>query len=190
MNGEYLIDRNRITSYSHLVIVEVDQSLYYFKKKLQELIETIPKAKFIAVSNHNCFDDWINLYQWGVSGYVIADQIEEELGKSIFHVRERGIYLPNQLHAQFLTELFKLRDQKKPRYQMLLNKDIARQIFSERECDVYELMIQGKSAQEISKVLYISLSTVNDHTDAIFKILRVNNRARAIVEGIKIGLVY
>lgn len=50
-------------------------------------------------------------------------------------------------------------------------------IFSEREKDVAELILQGKTAQETADHLFISLSTVKTHIQHIYEKANVHNRA-------------
>ena len=50
-------------------------------------------------------------------------------------------------------------------------------IFSEREKDVAELILQGKTAQETADLLFISLSTVKTHIQHIYEKADVHNRA-------------
>lgn len=58
--------------------------------------------------------------------------------------------------------------------------DISIYSFSRREKEVFQLLIQGKSNQEISDSLSISLSTVKTHVSSIFVKMDVKSRAQAI----------
>jgi DNA-binding CsgD family transcriptional regulator len=51
---------------------------------------------------------------------------------------------------------------------------------SDREREVYELMLQGRSNPEIARALYISGSTTKVHVRHIFEKLGVRNRAEAV----------
>lgn len=184
-----MIERDKIDLHEKIFIIGAENCCYDIKELLDKIKCEIPNVKVIAISNNNCSEDWLNLFQWGVDGYIREEQIEGELITAITQVNKNGTYLPKNYHARLIKEVVRLKEKHPPHYAMILNKAVASQLFSRRECDVFELMIQGKTAEEMSKILYISLSTVNDHTDAIFKILNVNNRISAIVTGIKVGLV-
>lgn len=53
-------------------------------------------------------------------------------------------------------------------------------LLSEREIEVLELICKGLSNKEIAEKLFISLSTVKTHINNIYKILDVKNRREAI----------
>lgn len=58
-----------------------------------------------------------------------------------------------------------------------------------RERDVLRQLALGRSNQEIAEALYISSETVKTHVGHLFGKLRVDNRAQAIVQALKRGLV-
>jgi DNA-binding NarL/FixJ family response regulator len=58
---------------------------------------------------------------------------------------------------------------------------------SPREREVYELMIQGRTNDEIARSLFISLSTTKVHVRHIFEKLGVHSRAEAAAIDLNIG---
>ncbi len=59
-------------------------------------------------------------------------------------------------------------------------KDISKYNLSQREIEVFDLLILGRSNQEISEVLHISLSTVKTHVSNIFIKMDVKSRAQVL----------
>jgi LuxR family maltose regulon positive regulatory protein len=59
---------------------------------------------------------------------------------------------------------------------------------SEREIEVFKLLEEGLSNQEIAARLYISMNTVKAHLKSIYGKLGVNNRVQAISKGRNYGL--
>jgi DNA-binding NarL/FixJ family response regulator len=65
----------------------------------------------------------------------------------------------------------------------------ARQLLSEREMQILQLIAGGLSSNDIAHELSISVPTVNTHVRNIFTKLNVRNRAQAIHVGISHGLI-
>ena len=60
---------------------------------------------------------------------------------------------------------------------------------SEREKEVLNLVIEGKTNPEIADILFISIHTVKAHVCSIIEKLKANGRTNAAVLGIKYGIV-
>jgi LuxR family maltose regulon positive regulatory protein len=59
---------------------------------------------------------------------------------------------------------------------------------SEREMEVFKLLENGLSNQEIAEQLFISMNTVKAHLKSIYSKLEVSNRVQAIAKGREIGI--
>jgi DNA-binding NarL/FixJ family response regulator len=60
---------------------------------------------------------------------------------------------------------------------------------TERELQVLQGMVQGKSNGEIGRELYLSQDTIKTHTRRLFRRLGVGGRAEAVAQGIRQGFV-
>ncbi len=60
---------------------------------------------------------------------------------------------------------------------------------SGREKEVLSLIAKGYSRPEVAKLLEITLNTVAGYTKAIYQKLNISNRAEAVVEAVKLGLI-
>ena len=64
---------------------------------------------------------------------------------------------------------------------------MKKKILTDREQDVFELLIKNKTTTEIAKLLHISEKTVRNHVSNAIQKLGVKGRAQAIIELIKLG---
>ena len=64
---------------------------------------------------------------------------------------------------------------------------MKKKILTDREQEVFELLIKNKSTFEISKKLNISEKTVRNHISNAIQKLGVCGRSQAIIELIKLG---
>ncbi len=60
-------------------------------------------------------------------------------------------------------------------------------ILTNREKEVFELLVLNKTTKEISEFLGISEKTVRNHISNVMQKLNVSGRAGAIIELLKIG---
>lgn len=60
-------------------------------------------------------------------------------------------------------------------------------ILTKREQEVFRLLIQNKTTEEIAKVLNISEKTVRNHISNAMQKLGVKGRASAVIELLKLG---
>jgi DNA-binding NarL/FixJ family response regulator len=59
-----------------------------------------------------------------------------------------------------------------------------------RECEVLDAMAGGLANKQIADELGISSNTVKFHTSSIYQKLHVTNRAEAVAQGIRRGLLH
>ena len=64
---------------------------------------------------------------------------------------------------------------------------MKKKILTDREQEVFELLIKNKTTTEIAKLLHISEKTVRNHVSNVIQKLGVKGRAQAIIELIKLG---
>lgn len=68
--------------------------------------------------------------------------------------------------------------------QTTASPDITEKL-SERERDVFTLLVEGQTDQEIADKLFVSLNTVKTHVKSIYKKLEVKNRLEAVTLAMK-----
>ena len=62
-------------------------------------------------------------------------------------------------------------------------------ILTEREHEVFELLVLNKSTKEIAQILNISEKTVRNHISNTMQKLGVKGRCNAIIELLKLGAI-
>ena len=62
-----------------------------------------------------------------------------------------------------------------------------KKILTDREKEVFELLILNKSTKEIAETLFISEKTVRNHISNAMQKLGVKGRAGAVIELLKMG---
>lgn len=63
----------------------------------------------------------------------------------------------------------------------------AKPLLTNREREVFELLVQDKTTKEIAKQLFISEKTVRNHISNVMQKLGVKGRSQAVVELVRLG---
>jgi DNA-binding NarL/FixJ family response regulator len=140
-----------------------------------------PQIKVILLTNYDDEDYVTEAIKAEVDGYVLKDVKKGDLVRIIRSVLEGHAYIdPSVTHTVFRqlkgSEVHK-------RYH-------ARPVLSQRELQILECVVEGKSNQEIADAVYLSLETVKSHLKNIYQKLGVCKRSQAINTAIKEGLVH
>lgn len=71
---------------------------------------------------------------------------------------------------------------------MSSGKDMrVKSLLTNREREVFELLVQDKTTKEIAAQLFVSEKTVRNHISNVMKKLNVKGRSQAVVELVRLG---
>jgi DNA-binding NarL/FixJ family response regulator len=130
-------------------------------------------------------DDDENLFEAiksGAQGYLIKDVKGQQLFDALEGVARGEAAFSGMIAAKILREF------RKPGTDGDDGFEIAEPL-TERERDVLQLLVEGKSNQEIAQSLILSESTVKNHLRNILGKLHLRNRIQAAVYAVRQGLV-
>ncbi|WAH38936.1 helix-turn-helix domain-containing protein [Alicyclobacillus dauci] len=63
----------------------------------------------------------------------------------------------------------------------------VKSLLTNREREVFELLVQDKTTKEIAAQLFVSEKTVRNHISNVMKKLNVKGRSQAVVELVRLG---
>jgi two-component system, NarL family, nitrate/nitrite response regulator NarL len=112
----------------------------------------------------------------GAAGYLTKDADARELCDAITAVARGRTVLSPELQAGVADEI----RQRSPR---------RRPLMSERERQTLVLIAEGLSAPEIGRALHLSTATVKTHLQHVYEKLGVSERAAAVAEAMRRGLL-
>jgi len=117
-----------------------------------------PSIKIIIITMHRA-----NIYidkalKLGVKGYLFKENVVEDLVLALKRV-ERGEYYISSKATEYLVE--KVAQEKE--------HNLGGIILSEREKDILRLVVEGKTAKEIARLLFISPRTVENYKNTLLK---------------------
>ena len=130
-----------------------------------------PKARVIVLSTYGGDEDIFRAFQAGARAYFLKDIKGQDLVNAIRAVRAGQRPLPPEIAAR-------------------LAERIPRSELSPRELEILKLISKGGSNKEIANSLNISEGTVRVHASNIFAKLGCSDRAQAVTEAYKRGIIY
>jgi two-component system nitrate/nitrite response regulator NarL len=112
----------------------------------------------------------------GAAGYLTKDADARELCDAITAVARGKTVLASELQAGVAGEI-------------RLRAPHDRPVMSERERETLTLIAEGLSAPQIGRTLHLSTATVKTHLQHIYEKLGVSERAAAVAEAMRRGLL-
>jgi two-component system NarL family response regulator len=130
-----------------------------------------PDARVIVLTTFDLDEDIFRAMDSGAKSYLLKDTPENELAETI-----RAVHAGQEKLAPKLAERLALR-QKRPE-------------LSQREMEVLQLLVRGRSNKEIGSSLFITEDTVKAHLKTLFVKLGVQDRTDAAITAIRQGIVH
>ncbi len=131
----------------------------------QKISGLYPDVKILILTQHNSREFIIPMLQAGASGYILKKSGGRELINAIREIDEQGAFIEPEITRQILDD-YSLSNDGTP------DTDIH---LTQREKDVLNLVVSGKSNKEVAYQLGISPKTVSVHRSNIMKKLNVHN---------------
>jgi two-component system, NarL family, nitrate/nitrite response regulator NarL len=112
----------------------------------------------------------------GAAGYIAKDADRAEICEAIRSVARGRTVLSTAVQSTMAAELRQRRSG-------------AHALLSPREHEILELLATGASTPAIAARLYLSAATVKTHLHHLYEKLGVSDRAAAVAEGLRRGLI-
>jgi two-component system nitrate/nitrite response regulator NarL len=114
--------------------------------------------------------------QEGAAGYLSKDARRAEIVEAVVDVARGRTVVPPELAAGLAGEIRMRAQAQGP-------------ALSERERQVLQAFARGMSVPQVAAELFLGVSTVKTHTQRLYEKLGVSDRAAAVAEGMRRGLV-
>jgi DNA-binding NarL/FixJ family response regulator len=138
---------------------------------IRRISECAPSVKVVALTASTDEARMMGALRAGAAGYVRKDAEPEVLLAAVRAVARGKTYIDPSVSRQILRATAP-------------NEDLT-----PREIEVLRQLALGRSNKEIADALFIGDETVKTHVGNVFAKLQVENRAQAIVQALKRGLV-
>ncbi|MDH5655548.1 MAG: response regulator transcription factor [Spirochaetia bacterium] len=142
----------------------------------RHLKKSQPSIKIIMLSRHDNEEYVKQLLKFNINGFVLKEEAGDDLLKCIESVMNGKTYLSPRIESQLSGDSSS-------------SKDSPFISLTNREREILKLIAEGKSSEEIAKILNISSRTVKVHRANMMKKLNVHKVADMVKYAIKAGMV-
>ncbi|MFL6557710.1 MAG: response regulator [Bacillus sp. (in: firmicutes)] len=175
-----------------VVIMDINMPQKNGVEATRELVAKYPDTKIIILSIHDDENYVTHALQTGAIGYLLKEMDADALIEAVKVVAEGGSYLHPKVTHNLVNEYRKLAaGVARSGGAYLQTMEIRRplHLLTRRECEVLQMLADGKSNRGIGEALFISEKTVKNHVSNILQKMNVNDRTQAVVVAIKNGWV-
>ena len=134
------------------------------------------EARILGLSSYNDREFISELLTYGASGYLLKDEVPEEIVHAVRGVAHGEVGWVSRKVAALLS-------------QILVKEQDGGPELTPRELKVLNLVVEGKTNNQIGMALGISPKTVEKHLHVIFQKLGVVSRVEAAIMAVRENLV-
>ncbi|ASN04718.1 response regulator [Virgibacillus necropolis] len=154
------------------------------------LIRHHPDTSVIILSIHDDESYVTHALKTGAQGYLLKEMDSDSLIEAIKVVSDGGSYLHPRVTHNLVQEFRRLaKESTSNRSEIGADYRKPLHLLTRRECEVLQLLAEGKSNRGVADSLYISEKTVKNHVSNILQKMNVNDRTQAVVSAIRKGWV-
>ncbi|MCU0495302.1 MAG: response regulator transcription factor [Chloroflexaceae bacterium] len=138
--------------------------------------EQAPTVRILILTAHKDDAHVQSLLTSGVAGYVLKDEVTEQVVNAIHTVAQGGTWF-SQVITEKIVEWGRT------------GTGLPSGVLTAREREILSMVTEGKTNQEIAYALNISEKTVEKHLSEVFSKLDVRSRVKAAVYAVRAGIV-
>ena len=136
------------------------------------ILERLPHQDIIMLTTYEEEDVILEALCSGACSYISKKASLDEIVEALRIVANGGSYMSPSIAREIVNHLMGGRVSKAS-------------ILSDRQKEILEKLVDGKSYATISSELFISIETVRSHVKKLYKVLQVNNKTEAITQYMK-----
>ena len=142
----------------------------------REISGSSPKTKTILLTQHDESQYIREALEAGVKGYVLKNQVANDLLLAIRQVSRGQVYLSPGVSSAVMEA-----------YQSKAEK--SKNLLTHREREVLQLIAEGKSTKDVASLLGISVKTAESHRTRLMQKLDIHETASLVRYAVRRGIV-
>jgi two-component system, NarL family, response regulator NreC len=184
-NGRAAVEQ-AIAKEPDLVLMDVGMPELNGLEATRQLKKYSPDTKVLVLSGYDNDEYVREIVLSGANGYLLKNAAPEELLRAIIAVSKGQTFFSPSL-SDVVAESRKTRST--PGSSEVSKNSGGKARLTQREREILQLIAEGKSHSQISRLLHISIRTVDTHRNNILKKLGLHDAASLVTYAIKNNIV-
>lgn len=143
-------------------------------RAIQQLVENRSPSRVLVLTTYDQDSYVLPAIEAGATGYLLKDAPREDLLRAVQAVANGETVLSPSVAGRLVHQV----------------RQPTREVLSQRELEILKLVADGTTNREIARTLFISEATVKTHLLHIYEKLNVPDRAAAVGEAYRRGLLH
>lgn len=177
-NGQEVLDILENDTSFDMIFMDIEMPVMDGIAATRIIMDKYPEKKVIVLTMFTHARYIIELYDIGVTGYIIKNTDAVELTRALKLAHEGEQYYSKDVHESLFKTLLTRSKQKK-------DVMIGQEKISEREIEIMKLICEQHSTEEIAEKLFLSPLTVKRHRQILFDKTKSKNLAGLVVYAIR-----
>ena len=178
--GEEMWKAIRTHGKPHIVLMDVEMPGEGGIELTQALHEKYPDVRVVMLTAFSDSERVFAALKAGAVGYLLKNVSPDDIRATVERAAAGEPMLSGEIAGRVLREFERERQEERYREQLAA--------LTAREEEILKLLATGESNREIGRRLFISEQTVKNHVASIFRKLQVNDRTKAALLAVKLGL--
>jgi DNA-binding NarL/FixJ family response regulator len=179
-NGEEMWKAIRAHGRPQIVLMDIEMPGNNGIELTTALAAKHPEVRVVMLSAFSDTERVFSALKAGAVGYLLKNTAPDEIRAAVERAAAGEPMLSGEIAGRVLHEFEREREDQRFREQLA---DLT-----SREEEILKLLATGESNKEIGNRLFISEQTVKNHVASIFRKLHVNDRTKAALIAVKLGL--
>jgi two-component system response regulator NreC len=180
VNGREAVDK-ALELEPDIIILDIAMPQLNGIEAAKRIRKRLPKAKVLILSMYSHEHYIHELFETGVSGYLLKDSSGRDIIQAIHAAMHNETFLSPSI-SKVLVNTYRSPHKSSSRAERF--KEL-----SNREREVFQLIAEGHSTRGIADMLCVSISTVKSHRAKIMEKLDVDTPLKLVHFAIQLGLV-
>lgn len=160
-----------------IIISDISMPGYSGIEILKQIKEHAPNTPVLMLSMHTPEQYAVRAIKAGASGYLTKESAPYELVKAVQQIISGRKYITSEV-AEVLAGSLEQKDQRAPHEQL-----------SDREFEVFKMIVMGKSISEIGEILSLNVNTISTYRARIMDKMKLHNNAELVKYAIQNNIV-